>query len=132
MDVIRQSRQFAHCAGDNHKPTQRQLHSGCGIGFEHPLSLVFPSGAGSPTPCYTGDFGGKAKGNLIGGGFGFCAGCDAIACEIPELAAINLDNGGTTANGSPFVQLLNNDGSRNTSAGGPDVAGIVSYSHADT
>ena len=30
------------------------------------------------------------------------------------------------------MQLLNNDGSRNTSAGGPDVAGIVSYSHADT
>src|SRR6266478_5792469 len=68
---------------------------------------------GSPTPCYTGDYGGKAKGNLFGDGFGFCAGCDSIACEIPELAAINVDNGGASANGSPFVQLLNNDGNRN-------------------
>ncbi|MBI3849902.1 MAG: hypothetical protein HY298_06375 [Verrucomicrobia bacterium] len=87
---------------------------------------------GSPTPHYTGDYGGKAKGNWFGPGFGFMAGCDGIACEIPELTAINVDGGGATANGSPFVQLLNNDGSRNTSAGGPDVAGIVSFSDADT
>ena len=69
---------------------------------------------------------------MFGNGFGFCAGCDAIACEVPEMTAINVDNGGASANGSPFVQLLNNDGSRNTTAGGPDVAGIVSFADADT
>ena len=59
------------------------------------------------------------------------AGCDGIACEIPELTAINVDGGGTSANGSPFVQLINNDGTRNAAMGGPDVAGIVSFSDAD-
>ena len=87
---------------------------------------------GSLVPGYTGDFGGKAKGNQFGNGFGFMAGCDAIACEVPELLNINVDAGGTATGGSPFTQLLNNDGSRNAAAGGLDVAGIRSFSDADT
>ncbi len=86
---------------------------------------------GSPTPGYTGDFGGKGKGNWFGPGFAFMAGCDAIACEIPELTAIQVDGGGAGTHAAPFVQLANNDGSRNTGMGGPDVAGIVSFSDAD-
>lgn len=87
---------------------------------------------GSPTPGYTGDYGGKLKANQFGDGFMFCAGADGIGCEVPEMMAINNDNGGAGFNGSPIVQLLNNDGSRNSSMGGPDVAGIVSFSDADT
>ena len=86
---------------------------------------------GSLVPGYTGDFGGKAKGNQFGNGFAFCAGCDAIGCEVPELLAINVDDGGAGAGGSPIVELLNNDGSRNVAAGGPNVAGILSFSDAD-
>lgn len=106
----------------------------CFAGAEELTNMTYRSffrSDGSPTPHYTGDFGGKAKANLFGNGFAFCAGCDAIACEIPELFAINNDNLGTEFNGSPVVQLLNNDGSRNAAAGGPDVAGILSFSDAD-
>jgi hypothetical protein len=85
---------------------------------------------GSPTPSYAASFGGKAKGNQFGPGFAWCGGAETIACEIPELTAINIDESGGAAL-SPVVQLLNNDGSRNTTAGGPDVAGILSYSDAD-
>src|SRR5437879_1471622 len=77
---------------------------------------------GSPTPGYTSDFGGKAKGNLFGDGFGFGS-AGAPACELPELLTIQLDAGG--AGDIPIVQLLNNDGSRNILAGGPDIPGIV-------
>jgi hypothetical protein len=88
---------------------------------------------GSPTPAYIGDYGGKAKGNLFGNGFGFCNGGDnGPACEIPELLAINLGQGGTVVEGSPVAQLLNNDGSRNAAAGGADVAGIRTFAQADT
>ena len=88
---------------------------------------------GSPTPGYTGDYGGKLKANQFGNGFMFCAGADAEGCEIPELININTDAaGGPGSSGSsPIVQLLNNDGSRNAAIGGPDVAGIVSFSDAD-
>lgn len=88
---------------------------------------------GSPTPGYTGDYGGKLKANQFGNGFMFCAGADAQGCEIPELININTDaGGGPGASGSsPVVQLLNNDGSRNAALGGPEVAGIVSFSDAD-
>src|SRR6185295_19292006 len=68
----------------------------------------------------------------FGYGFMFCAGCDAIACEIPQLTAINVDDGGNGTGGSPIVQLLNNDGSPNTGLGGPDLSGIVSFADADT
>ena len=88
---------------------------------------------GSLTPAYIGDFGGKAKGNQFGDGFAFSNGGDnGPACEIPELLAINLGQGDTTVEGSPIAQLLNNDGSRNVAAGGADVAGIRSFSDADT
>jgi hypothetical protein len=87
---------------------------------------------GSPTPSYTASYGGKAKGNQFGNGFAWCGGADGIACEIPQLLNINVDDGGAATGLSPFVQLLNNDGSPNTLAGGPDVAGILSYSDADT
>lgn len=88
---------------------------------------------GSPTPGYTGDYGGKLKANQFGNGFMFCAGADAEGCEIPELLAINTDaGGGPGASGSsPIVQLLNNDGSRNATIGGPDVAGIISFTDAE-
>ena len=85
---------------------------------------------GSPTPGYTSDFGGKAHGNLFGDGFGFGS-AGTPACEIPELLTIQTDNGGAGAGDIPIVQLLNNDGSRNAAAGGPDVAGILTYSDAD-
>ncbi len=82
---------------------------------------------GSPIPFYSADYGGKAKGNLFGVGFGFGSAGGEIACEIPELAAI-----AGSGEDFPVVQLLNNDGTRNASAGGPDVAGILSYSATDT
>src|SRR5437016_4321296 len=85
---------------------------------------------GSPTPGYTSDFGGKAKGNLFGNGFGFGT-AGTPACELPELLTIQIDNGGAGAGDIPIVQLLNNDGSRNTLAGGPDIAGILTVSDAD-
>jgi len=88
---------------------------------------------GSLTPAYIGNFGGKAKGNQFGNGFAFSNGGDnGPACEIPELLAINLGQGDTVVEGSPIVQLLNNDGTRNSAAGGADVAGIRSFSDADT
>ena len=88
---------------------------------------------GSPTPGFTGDYGGKLKANQFGNGFMFCAGADGIGCEIPELYNLNWDDTGLpwSSGSSPIVQLLNNDGSRNASIGGPDVAGIVSFSDAD-
>jgi len=87
---------------------------------------------GSPTPGYTGDFGGKGKANLFGDGFAFSSSGDAIACEVPELVSINLGQGDTAPEESPIVQLINNNGTPNVAAGGPLVAGIRSYSDADT
>lgn len=86
---------------------------------------------GSPTPGYTASFGGKAKGNQFGNGFAWCGAAENTACEIPELLAINMEQGDTVVALSPMVQLLNNDGSPNTAAGGPNVAGILSFSDAD-
>src|SRR5439155_9431096 len=82
---------------------------------------------GSPTPAYMGDFGGKAHGNLFGDGFGFSSAGADFPCEIPELLAVSGGN-----SDMPVVQLLNNDGSRNTGAGGPVVAGSLTYTNADT
>jgi len=86
---------------------------------------------GSPIPGYTADYGGKAKANLFGTGFGFGSAGGDIACEIPELAAIALGQGNSVAEDFPVVQLLNSDGSPNATAGGPDVPGILSFSDAD-
>lgn len=86
---------------------------------------------GSPSPSYMGDFGGKGKANQFGDGFMFSSGGSDFACEIPELTNINIDDGGLGTGGFPGVQLLNNDGSRNAAIGGPDVAGIVTFSDAD-
>jgi len=86
---------------------------------------------GSPTPGYTASFGGKAKGNQFGNGFAWCGGAESIGCEIPELLIINLEQGDSVAASFPVVQLLNNDGSPNRAAGGPSVAGILSFSDAD-
>lgn len=105
--------------------------------FADPLSVAnctyraYFRANGSPTPSYAASFGGKAKGNQFGNGFAWCGGADGIACEIPELTNVNIEETGAGAL-SPVVQLLNNDGSPNTLAGGPDVAGILSFSDADT
>ncbi len=92
--------------------------------------LSFFRSDGSPTPGYTSDFGGKAHGNLYGNGLGFGS-AGTPACELPELFNIQIDNAGAGAGDIPAVQLLNNDGSRNAGAGGPDIAGILTYSDAD-
>jgi hypothetical protein len=88
---------------------------------------------GTPTPGYVGNYGGKGKANQYGPGLAFCGGCDGIGGEIPELLAINTDAaGGPCVSGSsPVVQLLDNNGNRDTVNGGPDVKGILSYSDAD-
>lgn len=108
--------------------------SGTGNGIATADSLTnvtlraFYRADGSPTPGYTGDYGGKLKANQFGNGFMFCAGCDLLDFEIPQLAAIQAFG---TIGSSPIVQLLNNDGTRNSSLGGPDVPGIVSYAAAE-
>jgi len=68
---------------------------------------------GSATPAFTG-FGPKIKANRFGNGMGHGSSTDALGAEVPELAAINEDDGGpigSGAGGFPSVQLLNNDGS---------------------
>jgi hypothetical protein len=88
---------------------------------------------GTPTPGYTGDYGGKGKLNQFGSGFAFCAGCDGIGSEIPEFLTINTDEaGGPCSSGSsPVVQLIDGSGNRDAADGGPDVKGILSYADAD-
>jgi len=85
---------------------------------------------GSATPSYTA-WAAKVKANLFGTGFGLGGSADAIACEIPQFFNIQVDTGGTSSGDVPAVQFLNNDGSRDASIGGPDVAGIASFSDAD-
>ncbi len=63
---------------------------------------------GSATPAYTG-FGPKIKANRFGNGIGHGSSTDALGGEVPELAAINEDDGSATASFAS-VQILNNDG----------------------
>jgi hypothetical protein len=63
---------------------------------------------GSATPAFTG-FGPKIKANRFGNGIGHGSSTDALGGEVPELAALNADDGSPTASFSA-VQILNNDG----------------------
>ena len=84
---------------------------------------------------YTGWGGNAAKANKFGNGIGFAAMCWEIGLEIPELYDINSDDDGTPgpANDSPYVQLLNNDGTplRPGVINGITNLGILSFADAD-
>src|SRR5436190_3820157 len=64
------------------------------------------------TPGFTG-FGPKIKANRFCNGIGHGSSTDVLGAEVPELAAINTDAGGTIGSGAgsfPAVQIMNNDG----------------------
>jgi hypothetical protein len=84
----------------------------------------------TPIPPYTG-WGPKIKANMFGNGIGMGASPWQIGLEIPEILAINSDDGG--GDDFPCVQLLNNDGTplRPGVISGMNNLGIVSMSDAD-
>lgn len=106
----------------------------CGLILGGPITTTYRSfyrDDGSATPSYLA-WGGKVKPNLFGNGFVIGGSADQLACEVTNqsIVDIQLDISAGGSGDFPAVQFLNNDGSRDATLGGPNVAGIASFDDA--
>jgi len=72
-----------------------------------------------------------SQGQPVGNGLRFAAGAMRLVVKLRSCCGINVDDGGLGRGVLRSCSWSNNDGSRNVAAGGPDVAGILSFSDAD-